>query len=594
MRIKEIKIRNIGGIEKQAAKLEKITVLMGKNGAGKSSFLKALKFGLVGDKSANLVRTGASEGEVCLLVEGHTVYKSKSDKGTKVRLDGKTTTQKSVNEFFEGIGANAETMKFVTSSEMFDNCSSKEFGEYLLNSGFVSPDIDIEDFITVCKKTSGISEEIEEELRNRLPSSPAKFTLDDVGNLFKLYDNKRKISAREVDRLAVIGQELKTNPKINNFLSSGADRKAIQEELSQMQAKLAAYNAYIKNVEYCEKHENAIKALAEEVAKDKSERPNLLKRDNLLKLIDVENDKLNKAKRQIAVIKANNEQHNKSLERLKSNKCPLSDKLVCMQDKSELIDELETVMYNNGIELVCLETEIVEATNKKEEYLNEIEAISRVEKNYNEKLSKIQKLEALKKVSPPKLGKVELEANFTERLEELKDSEFTFGQIDTLSKVKRSYENEVEKLIFYKKLAIITSPKGDVCNFLLEEICSIMVDGLNETASHFCPHLKMSGKVVDGKVNILCNDRDYSDLSTGERLLVQFLVMHQINNFSGLRILVLDNLDKLDCEQFRNFIDFLEAPAVQAEYDNIFVAAVNHDDFIDVLKTRGNIQIIKM
>ena len=64
-------------------------------------------------------------------------------------------------------------------------------------------------------------------------------------------------------------------------------------------------------------------------------------------------------------------------------------------------------------------------------------------------------------------------------------------------------------------------------------------------------------------------------VSTGEYLLVAFLLMDIINQITDARYLVIDNLDALDEEHTKVFLDMLDK---DSSYEHIFIGAVNHDD----------------
>lgn len=84
MQVAKIQVRNILGIESLEFKPGKITVISGKNKAGKTSFLEAIKGAVGGGHDAKLLRNGADEGEIVLefdngekLSKKMTEYKSK-------------------------------------------------------------------------------------------------------------------------------------------------------------------------------------------------------------------------------------------------------------------------------------------------------------------------------------------------------------------------------------------------------------------------------------------------------------------------------------------------------------------------------------
>lgn len=72
MNVKQIKIRNILGIEELEIQPGKITAISGKNGAGKSSIIEAIKSVFAGGQDITLLRQGTTVGEVGLLLDDGT------------------------------------------------------------------------------------------------------------------------------------------------------------------------------------------------------------------------------------------------------------------------------------------------------------------------------------------------------------------------------------------------------------------------------------------------------------------------------------------------------------------------------------------
>lgn len=72
MRLSRVTINNILGIEHLEFAPGAVTIIEGKNGVGKTSVLEAIKAGLGGGRDATLLRKGAKEGQVVLLLDDGT------------------------------------------------------------------------------------------------------------------------------------------------------------------------------------------------------------------------------------------------------------------------------------------------------------------------------------------------------------------------------------------------------------------------------------------------------------------------------------------------------------------------------------------
>lgn len=84
MRLARVVIDNILGIEHLELAPGTITVIEGANGVGKTSVLEAIKAGLGGGRDATLLRQGAAEGQVVLVLDDGTEISK------RVRADGPT------------------------------------------------------------------------------------------------------------------------------------------------------------------------------------------------------------------------------------------------------------------------------------------------------------------------------------------------------------------------------------------------------------------------------------------------------------------------------------------------------------------------
>lgn len=80
-------------------------------------------------------------------------------------------------------------------------------------------------------------------------------------------------------------------------------------------------------------------------------------------------------------------------------------------------------------------------------------------------------------------------------------------------------------------------------------------------------------------------------VSTGEFVFVAFTLMSLISQITGTRLLVLDNLDSLDNDNLKTLIDLLQN---EKQYENVFVAAVNHDDTCATIAQYDEVEIIEL
>lgn len=87
MKVQKIRISNILGLETLEFAPGRVTVISGRNGAGKSSVLEALKYALTGGTDATIKRKGTEKGEVVIELDEATVTRP-TDKAAEITVAG--------------------------------------------------------------------------------------------------------------------------------------------------------------------------------------------------------------------------------------------------------------------------------------------------------------------------------------------------------------------------------------------------------------------------------------------------------------------------------------------------------------------------
>ena len=147
-----------------------------------------------------------------------------------------------------------------------------------------------------------------------------------------------------------------------------------------------------------------------------------------------------------------------------------------------------------------------------------------------------------------------------------------------LEKVKKQIE-------LYNAALDVLSPKSGI----RETIIKIALDPIVKLCNERAKSLKLNfivGMKVENGVHISCcpNTALSSDMlplecvSSGEQAYVLFLVLNALNTLTGIRLLLLDDLDKLDKDALNNLFGLLSKPEVRDEYDHILISIVNHED----------------
>ena len=587
MEFKKIIIENFGGISSIETNPKMVNVLIGPNGAGKSTFLKAVKFGLVGNSTrSQLIKDGETKATVSIDIDTYNIKKTISEKGTSVYLNDRRTTQKSVVEMLQDeYGATKDSMKFLTSSEVFEKATGSEFTEFLLDSGIIPLKIDVNKFLSVCREEEIISAELENEIRVLFPAAPEQFDLNLIGQKNDEIGIIIKSEKKEMARLESIASQVAAVPSTS--VRSLEEIKKDYEEVIAKEAKARSFAEIARKIEVTQKQINELQAMYDA---DKSVRPNPADKETAVKLLNSSKDNITKTAGLIASFKGNNSILSNQLLKLDSNKCPLSDKIICGQDKTEVKEEIKKIIENNENQITVLEIDKEEYESSFKMAENAINDYSFAERAYQNKINILNRLKALKDTIPELPEKAELSADIADKKRELNEEMQFVSRYESALKVKAELDKKTERLSILEELLRLTSKKGNVKAKILKMLLGTLVASMNDMTSKLCPSLKLDLAINEsGNVLIQCTTpsgtQDYGDLSTGEKLMVQFLVMAQINLLSGFKILILDNLDKLDTDNFKNLLEFLQQPSIRDYFDHVFVATVDHEDFKKVLSS---------
>lgn len=136
MKIKEIIIKDFGGIEMQIIKPEKLTFLLGKNGTSKTTILKAIKRAFLGKMEESDIRESAKATDVTIVFEDDSTVEriAKQDPGTIIKVNDKTTTEKSATAFLEDkLGASLAVYQAMFGTDYFKAISKNELSSLILS-----------------------------------------------------------------------------------------------------------------------------------------------------------------------------------------------------------------------------------------------------------------------------------------------------------------------------------------------------------------------------------------------------------------------------------------------------------------------------
>ena len=184
MKIKEIIVKDFGGIETQIIEPQKITCLLGKNGASKSTILTAIKRAFIGKMEPDDIRVGASIALVTIVFDdGTSIERIRGKDRSVVKVNDKTTSQESANEFLVGkLGVPLSIYETMFGTDYFAELSKKDLTALLLS--MLQVQIDYKKIIEAAEsRMDTLPEAVKEYLKKMFPTGVFGLeTIDEVAS----------------------------------------------------------------------------------------------------------------------------------------------------------------------------------------------------------------------------------------------------------------------------------------------------------------------------------------------------------------------------------------------------------------------------
>ena len=613
MKIKSISVENFRGIQRFEHEFKnKVTVITGKCGKGKSSFLDAVRFPLTNILPENPVKDGymtAKVKEVCENEDGDSIVIEKEiERPSKVStlISGRKVGTSVTKKFIESeTDVNSELIKMTTSSEILANLKPSDFASIFLTESVERKTL--EDLLEICNK-----QETPERLKiqindgvfnNRnLPPDVIKyfneffldkeFSLETISKAFEEAKNKRrevnaicksleKDAKDFVSMTEIKADEGKLNKKLEELIGFEKNNDSYYERVKNYNSAVKLKNETEKRIVSCDL----------EIQTNKSVEPNMKDLETLeneLKNKTKEVSNLMAVKKTLVDSKLRTE---KTISELDKPVCPISAKICCTTDKSpfkkELLESISDI--ENSIKLS--DENIAKSQNEINELNSKIKIFYENRENWNKKMNFINEKERLSKMKieiPEKPEEISItsysaeKANVIQELNKIKKYKEMQKKYNEFWKNKREY-NVLNFIV--KSLDI----KGPVVSDFIRTLVEPIEDVCNERATVLKTGMKVKLLVKDGltmlfQLGELKPFLPYTSLSAGEKILAIVLMTDLVNLFSGSGFLIIDDTDHLDEESFEVLLKFVTDQDIQEQYDNIIISSVNHSDIVNKIK----------
>ena len=600
MKIKEITLKNFKGTEHLTITPDTgVTAIVGKTGVGKSSIIKAVEYALTNPTSRQMVykKIGTDNMSVVFDAEdlriesGRINIYNRQGKYTGeskfFKLNGNDTTYQNIQaKIEEKFGVRTDAILNSISTSVLQKMNSGELAAFLLS--YIPDTMDVDRVISYIKEPT---EEVEQELRMRLPEAPETFDIDVIKGIRDDFLEERRnckkkkvaledaVAKRMADPKITLEEIKKRYDKVMKDLGALDGAKKTHEEWEK---KVRDYQNKKKEIE---RLETIISSYKESAPDAEQYKKNRLERDAIITGINMASNTINVLKRDI-------EKFETALKNLNTKICPLSNKLVCTTDKTLAKDELLSDIAKNR-EIIFQQEDIIKTKTKKKKKIEaDIAAYEKAMFEYQKvEKAKIRKEEIEKVLVNP--GNEPQNPDVAKLLDQKKNlvvAEDYVKKYDIYTEALNKLKKTNRQIKMLDTLCSLLGDKGEITdgineyyiqifNDILESRCRVLNIGLNVKL------VNDSGIYIYYEKNgISC---EVKNASAGEEAIIYFIMADMINQLSGFRVLFFDNIDKMDEETFEGVLRLVQSKDVLNEYDHIFLMGIDHTDTINLLEKNG-------
>ena len=575
MKIAKIIINNFRGITTETLLPDKINVLLGHCGTGKSSTMDAIKWGLTGKITKEDIRYDSPEASIKIIFDDETsIMRTQSAKATNY-VNEKVATEKATNEFLENkFGCSISSIEAMCGASFFKSLSKKDLKSFIIDilpiKASFSKIVELSDDLDE-EKISFIKEYLEDEV-----------SLADIDAAYKTVFDGRKVKKQVLKNLQEKSKFTKELPGVTKeeLLKRQGEIALIEAKVNDYKKNLERYNKSLKT------RENAEKQLAD--MKNRLHQYKDIKQpvEADLQLAIKEKqlfiDAIANANNTIAIMKANVELMQRTLDSLDKPVCPISERIVCTADKSGLREELISLVEMNNKELANGYNFIVrcnEQVDKRDEIIN----------SYNNQLiawnNKINLENTINAFALPEVldKPEEVNGDFAEEKLQIQNMLNVWYEKDASDQAAKNIEETVHKVNLYDFAVKFFSANG-IKSKLLEKAVDPLQKMIDEKTQSLRKGFKIS-LMTEEEFDITISPRTgevvpLNKISAGEFIVTAYILMSVVSQITGVSILMMDNLDNLDSDAARQLMLLLDA---DENFNTIILASVDHPDIIDAI-----------
>lgn len=583
---------------------DKLGYIAKENGTGKSSFIEALVFALTGKCDRDCIMHGKDFCSVTLDIENDTdkdtvCHRLVTDKkGAVVNeglLNGKKVSQKDLDKYLLTIyGISIQNIESINAAKTGELSPSELAGMLLM---FIPNKLSYDKLVSLLSEP--LTDTEDELLRSELPD--IDISMGDIEKAYQSLYAKRTLYKKEAKNIIGARDSLKTDMPAVTESDAAAKADGLRKSISNYENLKKLNDSYDKTEKLISENKRTADGLRERIKAIGSPAFDPKREQELKDQKKQINNKIFANERLKAGFLAEIGNIQKQLVNIGVSECPLFSGVKCSLDKSSLKESLELKMaaarktvdeISGQNDLLQVSLEDLESSEKSVREIHEAVTLKGV---LTEQLEKVCRLCPVLPDKPDKISEDELQ-----HLKELLADYEKFQNAWTGYKRYLEFSkkaDEAEKMIAaYDSTVKMLSPKGNLNNTVVNYYTTFFNGKCNECAKEIDPAFEIklvadNGILITAKTPTNDNFTPYKRLSEGEKLIVSLIITDMFNSLTGIDMLFVDNLDKLDTANLEKVIRLFKSDYGK-KYSNIILCTVYHNDTSDIFNKYGIKQVI--
>ena len=606
MKIRCLELKNFRNHENTFMDFNKVNFIIGSNNSGKSSIKGGLQYAITGENewapngrfAKNLIRYGEKEASAEVEIEGlGLVKRTIRNNGSVVELNNnKLPNRELEKEIYTDLELTNDVINCVIESSRFLRMSPSEQKDFLfrLTNAVLTPE----------QIVNFMSEPSEEAKKIVLDKIKKRVLIEDLDKLYKYFFEERRFKKRELKNLQT---------KLETIMEKVADESDVDIVLTtkQLEEQVSKRDLLLKRIAVIserENHKNRLIRILEDIERQIKKIEDRLDKsidvskaeETLFSLVTEVNNlelEMERYKTTYNTLNVQTKSLKSMLPKLLTTQCPLSEKITCRTDKSPLIEEMqkqieenEKVMNDSKKQYRKLKKELDNITNKRKEIELQLKLAADLEDLSDRKNNIIKELEGIKIEDKSSLeaefSKCELEIKKLE--EDIKKHNEWVRARDVYEKLRKDFVKTRNEVKLYEYLVEEFSPKG-VKQRILKKIIGPIQKYCNETLSTLTEGEYRIEFSFEDQFDIMIQNTtgkvSYRLLSSSEKLRIGVVIQDAINSLTNARLLIVDDVEMLDGNNFELFMEFIEE--IEDRYDTIMVIATGDKYLMYAIKEKG-------